>query len=108
MHASRDAVGEFPAGAWFVDLASRTEPRLVPHAVATALELREDAGRSYRQALFAFLRDKKLLLILDNCEHLLRACGELADSLLKECPQLHILATSRQTFGITGEAVVRV
>jgi non-specific serine/threonine protein kinase len=98
----------YPDGAWFVDLASLSETALVPARVAAALGMREPAGRAVAVALAEFLRDRHLLLLLDNCEHLLTGCARLAAELLEGCPRLHILATSRQPLGLPGELVRRV
>jgi predicted ATPase/ATP/maltotriose-dependent transcriptional regulator MalT len=86
-----------------VELASLAEPSLVPQAVAFTLGVRERPGSSLTEALSDYLRIRKLLLLLDNCEHLIDACAELAGTLLHSCPGLRVLATSREVFGITGE-----
>ena len=86
-----------------VELASLAEPSLVPQAVASTLGVRERPGSSLTEALSDYLRTRKLLLILDNCEHLIEACAELAEALLHSCPGLRVLATSREALGITGE-----
>lgn len=103
LEMSRDIVEEFEDGAWWVGLASLVEPDLVPKAVASALGVREQSGRTPTEALCDYLRYRKLLLILDNCEHLIGACATLADALLRACPNLRILATSREALGIAGE-----
>jgi predicted ATPase/DNA-binding SARP family transcriptional activator len=90
-------------GAWFVDLARAVHPRLVSQAVAAALGVREHADRRLPETLQQFLAGRELLLVLDNCEHLLPACAELAEALLSAAPALWILATSRQSLGLTGE-----
>src|SRR5262249_50350362 len=81
-------------GVWLAELAALTEPALVPHLVAEALGMVEDPGRPPVQAIVGFLRPRELLLVLDNCEHLIGPCAELADRLLRDCPGLTILATS--------------
>ena len=95
----------FEHGAWFVDLAGLDAPLLIPQAVATTLGVPEAHDRPLSETLADFLQHKKLLLILDNCEHLLAGCAELAQSLLDACPHLHILATSREPLNLPGEAV---
>jgi predicted ATPase/class 3 adenylate cyclase len=90
-------------GVWLVELAPLADPALVPEAVASVLGIREGLGKSIGQRLVEALHPKKLLLLLDNCEHLLSACAELADLLLRGCPELQILATSREAMGIAGE-----
>ena len=94
-----------PDGVWFVDLAPLTDATLVPRSVAAVLGVREEPSVSESDTLTAFLRDRRLLLILDNCEHLINACVVLASRLLDECPALRLLTTSRQPLGLTGEAV---
>ncbi len=96
-------VDEFADGAWFVELAGITDPKLVVQSVATTLGVRDESGRSLPESLSGFLHAKQLLLVLDNCEHLLQACATLASDLLDGCSGLRILATSRQALGITGE-----
>jgi non-specific serine/threonine protein kinase len=90
-------------GVWFVALASFSDPALVPQQVATALNVREQPNQSLLTTLINYLRDKHILLILDNCEHLLDACAQLADALLRACPDIYILATSREALNIEGE-----
>jgi non-specific serine/threonine protein kinase len=103
-----ELLATFPDGVTFVDLAPLTDPQWVPQAVATALGLTEEPGRSPADALRDFLESRHLLLVLDNCEHLLAACAHLVHSLLQSCPHLRVLATSREALGITGERTYRV
>lgn len=98
----------FQDGVWWVDLAPLTDAALVAHAMAQGLGLREAPGQTLTDTLTSFLRHKRLLLVLDNCEHLIFACAQLADDLLTQCPNLRILATSREALGITGEMVYQV
>jgi predicted ATPase/DNA-binding XRE family transcriptional regulator len=103
--AQQVAVGlldAFPDGAWQVELASLHDPALVPQVIANGLGLREMPGLPITAVLLDHLRPKRLLLLLDNCEHLIQVCAELAEMLLRACPQLSILATSREGLGITG------
>src|SRR5207245_6232627 len=79
------------------------DPALVPQAVASVLGVPEQPDRPLTETLAEFLRSKQLLLVLDNCEHLLSACAELVDALLSRSPALRVLATSRQSLGVTGE-----
>ncbi len=95
-------------GVWLVELASLTDPGLVPSTVAGALGLREEPGKPILQTLTEYLKGKRLLLLLDNCEHLLDACAKLADAVLRQCPQVVILASSREGLGIAGELTYRV
>ena len=93
----------FGDGVWLVELAPLADPTLVAQAVAATLGVREQPGRSLTEMLSGYLGSKKLLLVLDNCEHLIEACAELAETLLRSCPELRILATSREALGIAGE-----
>src|SRR5690242_14290334 len=86
---------DFADGVWLVELAPLTDPGLVAQQVAASLGLHGDSRRPVLETLTLFLRDRQLLLVLDNCEHLLQACGRLADTLLRACPDLRILASSR-------------
>jgi predicted ATPase/DNA-binding SARP family transcriptional activator len=90
-------------GVWFVDLSRLFEPALVPQAVAAVLAVQGQADRPLTETLGELLRSKQLMLVLDNCEHLLSACAELVEALLSNSPDLRVLATSRQTLGLTGE-----
>src|SRR5215469_3463665 len=98
----------FPDGVWLVSLASIDDPQLVTQAVFTALGLQDVSGGWSLSTLGRYLADKRLLLVLDNCEHLLDSCALLAVSLLRSCPGLRVLATSRQALGTTGETRLRV
>ncbi len=100
----------FADGAWLVELSPLADPGLVPQSIAAVLGVREEAGakQTILAALTEFLRYKSLLLVLDNCEHLIDACAQLADALLHACPKLKILATSREALGIAGETPHRV
>ena len=95
-------------GVWLVELAPLTDPALVPHAVAAVLKVREEPGRPLLHTLTDALKSRSLLLILDNCEHLLAACAELADALLRACPNARIVASSREALGIAGETIYRL
>ena len=108
LRLARDLVHEFPDGVWLVDLAPLSVPDLVAQTIATALGVREGPQRSARDALLDTLRDRELLLVLDNCEHLIAACAELVEALLRGAPALRILATSREALGVSGETVCRV
>jgi predicted ATPase/DNA-binding XRE family transcriptional regulator len=96
---------EYSDGIWFVPLDSLSEPLLVPQTVASVFDIREGADRPVMETLKNVLRRKTLLLILDNCEHLLDACVLLMESLLSHCPNLRILATSREILNMEGEAI---
>src|SRR5689334_13309261 len=93
----------FPDGVCFVELARLSEPAAVAHELGTALGLRDQSIRSSAPVLARFIAGKHMLLVLDNCEHLLGACADLVAALLRACPRLHVLATSRQALGVDGE-----
>jgi predicted ATPase/DNA-binding CsgD family transcriptional regulator len=95
-------------GVWWVDLAPLADPALVAQAVVAALGLREPPGRPHLATLTEHLRTRRLLLVLDNCEHLVGACARLADALLRAAPGLRVLATSRESLSVPGESVYRV
>jgi predicted ATPase/class 3 adenylate cyclase len=94
--------------AWLVELAALSDPELVPQAAASGFGVREAPGEPLAQTLAEALRDRSLLLVLDNCEHLVAACAALADTLLRRCPAARLLATSREALGIDGETTYRV
>jgi predicted ATPase len=108
IQVAEDLAEDYRDGAGFVDLGALSDPALVPQAVAAVLGVREEPGRAMLAALQGFLRPKALLLVLDNCEHLLAACAHLAEGLLHGCRHLQILATSREALGLTGETAWRV
>src|SRR5215207_325509 len=105
LEIARNLVGTYPDGIWLVELAALSKPELVPQAVATALDVPEQAGRLLEDTLADHLRRRDLLLVLDNCEHLVDGAASLAEALLSVCPKLRILATSREPLGVPGEAV---
>jgi predicted ATPase/class 3 adenylate cyclase/DNA-binding CsgD family transcriptional regulator len=100
--------GEFGDGVWYVDLAPITDPELVPVTLARALGLPDQPGRSTMDTLLRFVRDRRLLVVLDNCEHLLDASAELVVALLGAAAGLTFLATSREAIGVAGEVSWRV
>lgn len=102
------AGGAYTDGAWWVDLAPLSEESFVAQAVASALGVAELPGRSLRDSLVSRLRAARCLLVLDNCEHVVEACAALVEVLVRNCPPLSVLATSRQPLGMAGEAVWRV
>ena len=99
----KDLVGTYVDGVWLVELAGLSEPTLVPQAIAAALAVRERPNLPLIDALVDALRTKNMLLVLDNCEHLIGAAARSADILLSGCPHLRILATSREPLAIAGE-----
>jgi len=104
--AEEGAVGlRFPDGAVFVSLAELRDPALVPGAVAGALGRHALSARPAMEIVIEHLRARTMLLVLDNCEHLLDACAELVHAVLTACPDVAVLATSRQSLGVDGEHV---
>jgi predicted ATPase len=95
-------------GEWFADLARVGDPALVAVTVADVLGMRLEPGRPVLAALVEAVGGRRLLVVLDNCEHVIGACAKLADALLRGCPGLALLATSREPLGIDGEQVYRV
>jgi predicted ATPase/class 3 adenylate cyclase len=98
----------FKDGVWFIELAPLTDPAYIITAVANTFGLREVQGTAILNLVIDYLRGKQLLIVLDNCEHLVEACAKLADQLLHECPKLKIITSSREALGISGETVYRV
>ncbi|KWX05102.1 LuxR family transcriptional regulator [Carbonactinospora thermoautotrophica] len=108
LHVAADLQRAFTDGVWLVELAQLRDPALLVHTVAAALKLADLPGSGPAAVLAGQLKGKQLLLVLDNCEHLLDACAVLAETLLRAVPGLRILATSRQTLGVTGEHIEAV
>ncbi|TMG81335.1 MAG: adenylate/guanylate cyclase domain-containing protein, partial [Betaproteobacteria bacterium] len=108
LQVAADMLDGFPDGVWFVELAPLVDAQLVPQAVASVLGVKEEAGRPVVEALKKHVKDRQLLLIVDNCEHLVHACAELAKQLLESSPRLKILASSREHLHVPGEATYPV
>ncbi len=108
IQAAAQMAPEFGDGVWYVDLAPITDPELVPVTVARALGLPDQPGRSTMDTLLRFVRDRQMLVVLDNCEHQLDASAELVVALLGAAPRLTLLATSRESIGVAGEVSWRV
>ncbi len=103
LQVAAQVLGEHPDGVFFVELATLTDPLRTWETVAGAIGVREESELPLRQTLIRFLKKRDVLIIIDNCEHLLADCAALATELLAACPQLRILATSRTPLGISGE-----
>ncbi len=108
LQVSAEILVSFPAGVWLIALAPLADPALVPQTVGAALGIREEGGRPILALLVDSLRTKNLLLVLDNCEHLVAACARLVETLLRWCPTLHVLATSREALSVAGETIYLV
>ncbi|MCB0183361.1 MAG: AAA family ATPase, partial [Caldilineaceae bacterium] len=108
LKAAAQLLAGFPDGIWLVELAMIADPTLVPQTVAALLGVREEPSYPLTRALIAHLRTKTLLLIFDDCEHLIDSIAQLVETLLRACPQLKIMVTSRETLGVMGERTLRV
>jgi predicted ATPase/DNA-binding CsgD family transcriptional regulator len=101
-------VDAYPNGVWFVELAALADPALVPRTTAAVFGVPETGTRPVLDSLMAWLGPRRILMVLDNCEHVVTAAAELVDALLRRCPGLHVLATSREALGSAGETTWRV
>jgi predicted ATPase/DNA-binding CsgD family transcriptional regulator/transcriptional regulator with XRE-family HTH domain len=108
LEVARTSLHQYRDGIWLVELAPLADPALVQQRVSAVVGAREMAGQSIVSALAARLRSRRVLLVLDNCEHLLDACAQLVDALVRACPDVKVLATSREALGLTGEVAWRV
>jgi predicted ATPase/class 3 adenylate cyclase/tetratricopeptide (TPR) repeat protein len=108
LQVGMQCLSQFSDGVWLAELAPITEPSLVPQTLLGIFGLREDVQRSPLEVLIDYLRDRNLLLMLDNCEHLIETCAKISEALLRACPKLKILASSREALDIAGEAAYRV
>jgi predicted ATPase/class 3 adenylate cyclase len=103
LQVAAELVEQYPDGVWFIELAPLTDPALIPQTMLSVLGVSEQQGKSALQSLTDHIHEKKLLFILDNCEHLIEACAKVADSLLSDSQALKILASSREALGVKGE-----
>jgi non-specific serine/threonine protein kinase len=103
LQLAAEVLEHYPDGIWFLDLAALTDPALVAQTAASALGLKEQTARSPLDVLADHLKSRRLLLVLDNCEHLIGACAALAERLLRAGPDVRILATSRESLSVAGE-----
>lgn len=103
-----EQLANFKNGAWLVELAPISDPAYIIPAIATVFEIRAVQNFPLIYFVIDYLRAKKILLILDNCEHLVEASAEIVNQLLHECPQLKIIASSREALGVDGETIYRV
>jgi predicted ATPase/tRNA A-37 threonylcarbamoyl transferase component Bud32 len=108
IEASAGFVDEFDDGVWFVDLAPVSDPGLIPETIAGVLKVKEEPNRPLIDSIVARWKEKNVLIVLDNCEHLVEACSKNAEHLLREVARLHILATSREALNAPGEITWRV
>ena len=108
LRVAADLLDTFGNGVWFVELAPLADPALIVQTIMNTLGLREESGYSLLEIITDYLRAKNALLILDNCEHLIEAVAQLAETLLQACPDLRLLVSSREALGIAGETPYRV
>jgi predicted ATPase/DNA-binding SARP family transcriptional activator/DNA-binding CsgD family transcriptional regulator len=108
LRAATSLAAAFSDGVWFVELAALSEPDLVPQAIADGVGAREQPGRPVTDSVTQHLGEKRGLLVLDNCEHLVDAAAHVVDFLLASCPHLRVLATSREPLGVEGEVLFSV
>jgi predicted ATPase len=108
LQIAADSLAEYDDGVWFVGLAPLADADLVPQTVAATFGIRDEGRGSMGDTLETYLKDRRLLLVLDNCEHLISACAQLTDMLLRSARNLRVLTTSREALAIAGETVVRV
>ncbi|MEO3856470.1 AAA family ATPase [Acrocarpospora sp. B8E8] len=108
LHTARTKHRAFPGGVWSVDLSTLTDPSLLPQTVSAAMGLPDVSSTSRTEALIDYLSDRQGLLLLDNCEHLVDSCAQLARALLRASESLRILTTSRQPLGVEGEQIFQV
>ena len=108
LQVASELLEDFPDGVWLVELAAIADPSLVTQEVAAVVGVEEEPDEELSTTLLKYLASRNTLVVLDNCEHLVQACAEVADRLLTGAPQLKILATSREPLGIAGETTWRV
>jgi len=108
LHIAQDLVGIFEHGIWLIELAPLADPELIPNTIASTLGVHLESPHRVTDSLIAFLQPRTTLLLLDNCEHLIGHCATLVDTILRACPRVRILATSREALGIAGERAWRV
>jgi predicted ATPase/class 3 adenylate cyclase len=108
LQVAAEALADFADGVWLVELAPLADPDRVAAAVAAVFDLRDQPGRTMLEQLQDFLRARQVLLILDNCEHLITASARMADALVRACPKVKVLASSREALGLAGERIFHV
>jgi len=108
LQTGADLIDNFENGVWFVEIASLQDPQLLPQTIAQTLGLKEQSGKKTEDAIADFLKDKKILIIIDNCEHLIGASANIALMMLRKSPELKIIATSREALHCEGEQTYKV
>jgi predicted ATPase/class 3 adenylate cyclase/Tfp pilus assembly protein PilF len=108
LQTGADMIDDFPHGVWYVELAQLSDPALVVQEIASVFNIKETGSTMLMDILIEYLREKELLIILDNCEHLIDECAKISETLIKNNMKLKIIATSRETLRIAGETIFRV
>ncbi len=108
LQLAAELLPSFSDGVWVAELAPLADPALIMQTIASVLGLRDQLGMHMDELVVDYLRAKNILLVMDNCEHLVEACAQLIDQLLHACPNLKIIASSREALGINGETIYRV
>jgi len=108
LQTGADLLDNYPEGVWVIQLAALTDPEFLPSEAAAVLNVRVSSDRSLTDSIVYALKPKRLLLILDNCEHIVAAAAAFAGAVSRGCPNIHMLATSREGLGIEGEDIMRV
>jgi predicted ATPase/DNA-binding SARP family transcriptional activator len=108
LQVAADVLAQYPDGVWLVELAGLTDPQLLPRIISNTLGVRQKPGRTLLSTLDEYLRVRRMLIVFDNCEHLVETVATVIEHLLSRSPELHILATSRQALDLAGEAVWQV
>jgi predicted ATPase/class 3 adenylate cyclase len=108
LQVASQLLNEYPNGVWLVELAPITDPLLIPQTVCSVLDITPKGNTPALNVLVEYLKSKKILLVVDNCEHLINASAQLCDSVLHACPGVRIIASSREALGINGENAYRV
>jgi predicted ATPase/DNA-binding XRE family transcriptional regulator len=108
IEVANQLLGDFPGGVWFVELAPLADPDLVAHALGSALGVQESPRTPLLNTLLAYLSNKQILIVLDNCEHVIDQTRRVTGSLLRECPKVKFLTTSREALKVIGERVYRL
>ncbi len=108
LQVAADLLDSFPDGVWFVELASISDPELIPSTILSMLGGKEQSDKSALKTLEEFIQSKKILIVLDNCEHLIASAAHTANAILNAAPNLKVLASSREALGVQGELVWHV
>ncbi len=108
LQIAADIIDDFGNGVWFVELASLIEPELLPNVIVHTLGIKEQPKENVEDTLIEYLQDKELLIILDNCEHIIKACAVLAEKILQKSSKIKIIATSREALQCSGEQTYKI